>query len=331
MTMTAPTDTAPRRIDWKLHLERFALPLAWLLLIAVFGALLPQTFLSWRTFSTMLGSQAVLVVLALALLIPLTAGDFDLSVASTMVFGAMLLAVLNVQGGLPVPYAIAAALVVGALIGLANAAFILIFRIHSLIVTLGIGTFVNGLTLWLSNSRTISGVSMDLVTAVVITRLWGIPLAFYYGVAVALALWYFLELTVTGRKLLFVGRGREVARLNGIRVDRMRLGAFVAAGMLAALAGVLLAGTTGSADPISGLTNLLPAFAAAFLGATAIHPGRFNPVGTVIAVYFLITGITGLTMLGASAYVQSLFYGGALVVAVSLSQLVRNRQPQSFA
>jgi ribose transport system permease protein len=158
-----------------------------------------------------------------------------------------------------------------------------------------------------------------------------VPLAFYYGIAVALALWWVLELTVTGRRLLFVGRGREVARLNGIRVERMRLGAFVTAGVMAALAGVLLAGTTGSADPISGLTNLLPAFAAAFLGATAIHPGRFNPVGTVIAVYFLITGITGLTMLGAPAYVQSLFYGGALVVAVSLSQLVRNRQPQTFA
>ena len=331
MAMTAIADGALRRIDWKHQVERFALPAAWLLLIIIFGMLLPQTFLSWRTFSTMLGSQAVLVVLALALLIPLTAGDFDLSVASTMVFSAMLLAVLNVQGGVPIYYAIVAALAVGAVIGLVNAAFILFFRIHSLIVTLGIGTFVNGLTLWLSNSRTISGVSMDLVSAVVITRFLGIPLSFYYGLAVALAIWYFFELTVTGRKLLFVGRGREVARLNGIRVDRMRLGAFVAAGVLAALAGVLLVGTTGSADPISGLTNLLPAFAAAFLGATAIHPGRFNPMGTVIAVYFLITGITGLTMLGASAYVQSLFYGGALVVAVALSQLVRNRQPQGFA
>ncbi len=330
MTMPAAAP-GPARIDWKHQAERFALPFAWLLLIALFGKLLPQTFLSWRTISTMLGSQAVLVVLALALLIPLTAGDFDLSVASTMVFSSMLLAVLNVQGGAPVGLAIAAALGAGAVVGLANAGFILFFRIHSLIVTLGIGTFVNGLTLWLSNSRTISGISMDLVTAVVINRFLGVPMGFYYGIGVALAIWYFLELTVTGRKLLFVGRGREVARLNGIRVDRMRLGAFVAAGMLASLAGVLMAGTTGSADPISGLSSLLPAFAAAFLGATAINTGRFNPIGTVIAVYFLITGITGLTMLGASAYVQSLFYGGALVVAVALSQLVRNRQPQSFA
>ncbi|MEM6896160.1 MAG: ABC transporter permease, partial [Pseudomonadota bacterium] len=59
-------------------------------------------------------------------------------------------------------------------------------------------------------------------------------------------------------------------------------------------------------------------------------PGRFNPLGTLLSVYFLITGITGLTMLGADAYVQSLFYGGALIIAVSLSQLVRKRQPQSF-
>lgn len=143
-------------------------------------------------------------------------------------------------------------------------------------------------------------------------------------------MWWAMEYTIAGRKLLFVGRGREVARLNGVSVDRVRATSFVLSGAMAALAGVLYAGMTGSADPTSGLSLLLPAFAAAFLGATAIYPGRFNPMGTLVGVYFLITGITGLTMLGADAFVQSLFYGGALIVAVSLSQLVRKRQPQNF-
>uniref|UniRef100_UPI0034D5938E ABC transporter permease n=1 Tax=Arthrobacter sp. 08Y14 TaxID=2058885 RepID=UPI0034D5938E len=137
--------------------------------------------------------------------------------------------------------------------------------------------------------------------------------------------------TIPGLKLLFVGRGREVSRLNGINVDRVRATSFVFAGLISAFAGVLYAGMTGSADPLSGLNLLLPAFAAAFLGATTISPGRFNAFGAVISVYFLVTGITGLTMLGADAYVQNLFYGGALVIAVSLSQLVRNRQPQDFS
>lgn len=88
---------------------------------------------------------------------------------------------------------------------------------------------------------------------------------------------------------------------------------------------------TGSADPLSGLTYLLPAFAAAFLGATSINPGRFNAWGSVVAVYFLVSGITGLTILGVDTYVQNLFYGGGLVIAVALSQLVRKRQPQTFS
>jgi len=71
----------------------------------------------------------------------------------------------------------------------------------------------------------------------------------------------------------------------------------------------------------------LPAFAAAFLGATSIFPGRFNPWGTLIAVYFLVTGITGLQLLGVQSFVQQLFYGGALLCAVALSQLARGRKP----
>jgi ribose transport system permease protein len=93
---------------------------------------------------------------------------------------------------------------------------------------------------------------------------------------------------------------------------------------------VLYAGTTGSADPRGGVAYLLPAFAAAFLGATSIQPGLFNPVGTLVAAYFLIVGITGLQMLGADPFVQDLFYGGALVLAVSLSQLLRGRKPQEL-
>ena len=89
---------------------------------------------------------------------------------------------------------------------------------------------------------------------------------------------------------------------------------------------MLYGGTTGAADPSSGLNYLLPAFAAAFLGATSIEPGRFNPWGSIVAVYFLVTGVTGLSILGISTFVQDLFYGGALIVAVTLSQLVRGRE-----
>jgi ribose transport system permease protein len=308
------------------RLERYGLIIAWAVVIAIFGALRPETFLTWPNFATILGSQAVLVVATLGLIIPLTAGDYDLSLASVLTLSSMLIAVLNVNHGVPIGLAILAALGVGILAGIVNGFFVTFFRIHSLIVTLGVGTFLHGITLWISDSMTISGISFDLVNAVIVWRILGVPLEFYYALTLCLVVWYIFSYTALGRRLLFVGRSREVARLSGIRVDRVRWGSLIASGFLGALAGVLYAGTTGAADPSSGMTYLLPAFAASFLGATSINPGRFNPWGAAIAVYFLVTGITGLSILGISTFVQDLFYGGALVIAVTLSQIVRGRE-----
>ncbi len=310
--------------------EAFALLAATIGLGALFGVLVPGIFLSWNNISSMLGSQAVLVVLSLALIIPLTAGDFDLSIASNLTLSSMIIAVLNAQLGWSLGASIAAAMLAGVVVGIVNAGFILYFRIPSLIVTLGTSTFISGLVLWISDSNTISGIDTDLVQWVVVNRLFGIPLAFYYALILCVLIWYFLGYTTAGRRLLFVGRSREVSRLSGIRVDHMRFYCLLASGIISAATGVMYAGTIGAADPVSGTTLLLPAFAAAFLGATSITPGRFNAWGTLIAVYFLVIGITGLTMLGIQTFVQNLFYGGALVLAVALSQLVRKRQPQDF-
>ena len=314
-------------VDW---FERLALILVWGVTIAVFGALRPDSFLTWSNFSTILGSQSVIVVIALGLIIPLTAGDYDLSIASNLTLAGTVLAVVNVNHGQPIAFAILAALAVGVFVGLVNAFFVLYFRINSLIVTMGVGTFAHGVTLWLGDQQTISGVDDALVNAVIVTRFLGVPLGFYYALVLCALIWYVLSYTSLGRRLLFVGRGREVARLSGIHVDRMRAGCFVLSGAIGAIAGVLYVGTTGAADPSSGLTFLLPAFAAAFLGATSINPGRFNPWGTIISVYFLVTGITGLSIIGVSTFVQDLFYGGALVIAVTLSQIVRGREEQQF-
>lgn len=320
---------APRRtINWAQIGESYALVAALVILFAIFAMILPNTFFTWANVSTMLGSQSVLVFLTLALIIPLTSGDFDLSVAAILTISAMTTAVLNAKLGVPLPFAILGSLCVGLAAGAVNAFFILYFRIPSLIVTLGIGTFLNGLTLWMSRSNTIGGIDFNLVMLVVGTRLFGIPLAFYYAILMAAVIWYVFGYTSAGRRLLFVGRGREVARLSGIQVDRVRFFSLLASATIAALAGVIYAGTIGAADPNSGNSFLLPAFAAAFLGATAITPGRFNPVGSVVAVYFIVIGISGLTMLGIQSFVQNLFYGGALVLAVALSQLVRKREEQ---
>jgi ribose transport system permease protein len=328
----ASAPPARRRLRAADLAERAALPIAWIVTVVVFSILKPDTFpTKGNFFINIFGTQAVQVVLALALIIPLVAGEYDISVASNLVLAAMIVAILNVDHGVSIGLAILAALAAGAFIGLVNGSLIVLLGIDSFIVTLGTATFISGVVLWISDSRTIGGISPDLVDGVIITKFLGIPLGFWYGLALALALLYLLEFTPLGRRLLFCGRSRSVSRLSGLRVGRLRLGAMVASGVIAAGAGVVYAGTTGSADPSSGLNFLLPAFSAAFLGATAIQPGRFNPIGALIAVYFLATGITGLQQLGVDTYIQQLFYGGALVLAVAASQLVRRRREIEFS
>jgi ribose transport system permease protein len=307
-------------------LEASALPIAWVVVIALFGFLRPDTFLTTENFSSILASQAVLVVVTLGLVVVLTGGDYDLSIASVVGLSGMIIAILNVNHHVPIGVAILAGLGAGLLVGFVNGFFVVVLQIDSLIVTLGMSTIVSGIVLWISGSNTLSGISSNLVDPVIIWRFAGVPFEFYYAMIIAIAIWYVYRYTPLGRRLLVVGRSREVARLSGIRVGAVRWGALMVAGLIGAFGGVLYTGTSGAAGPTSGLELLLPAFAAAFLGSTTISPERFNAWGTVIAVYFLVTGITGLQLLGAQNYVQNLFYGGALILAVSFSQVVRRRR-----
>jgi ribose transport system permease protein len=316
----------PPRIRVGRLVERVALLVVWFLLIAAYGMAMPQSFLTWGNFSILFASYAPAAMLALAIIVPLTAGDYDLSVGATLTLSSAVIGVLNVWMQMPILLVLAIVIVIGVIVGLVNALFILFFRIPSLVVTLGTTSVMTGLVQWITNSSTIGGIDNALVMAVVGGRLFGVPYAFYYALAAAIIMWYVFDYTPVGRRLLFVGRGREVARLNGISVDRVRLGALITSGVLSALAGILYAGVLGSADPYSGLNFLLPAFAAAFLGATTILPGRFNPWGVIVAVYFLATGITGLTMLGIPLWVTNVFNGGALILAVTVSQLSRGRE-----
>jgi ribose transport system permease protein len=316
----------PARVNWVQLCERFALLFAWLAVIAGFTIALPGIYLTWSNFSVLFTSQAPSALLALALIVPLTAGDYDLSVGANVTLAAMIIGVLNAQLGVALSLAIPAALLGGLALGLVNAFFIVYVRIPSLVVTLGSASVVTGLVQWMSDSSTIGGISSWLSNMVVQYRFLGVSYGFYYALLVGAIVWFVFEYTPTGRRLLFVGRGREVARLSGINVNRVRIGCLVTSALLSSFAGIVYAGLLGAADPFSGLNFLLPAFSAAYLGATSIVPGRFNPWGTLVAVYFLASGIVGLTMLGIPIWVTSLFNGAALILAVTLSQFARGRE-----
>lgn len=303
--------------------RRYGIIIVWLGVIVVFSVLRPTTFFTLGNFRTIAGSQAVLVILTLGLLVPFSVGEFDVSVSGTLGISLVLVGYLNVLHGWPIGWAILAALGTGLLVGAINAFFVVVIGVESIVVTLGMGTLLVGVAVGINDIST-GGISQQLVNAMTNT-LFTIPLAFYYGLLLTAIIWYVFSYTPFGRYLYFVGAGRDVARLSGVPVDRIRIVAFLTSGFISALAGVVLAGWLGASDPNVSSTYLLPTFAAAFLGASFIHPGRFNPWGSLIAAYFLVTGVTGLELLGLSGWIEQVFYGGSLILAVAFSRLVGRR------
>jgi len=304
-------------------LNKYGLIVALFLLIAVFTALRPSTFFTFTNLVINLNTKAVLVILVLSVLPSLSAGLYDMSIAGTMGVAYVLMGYLNIVLGWPILVAILAALLAGMIVGLINALLIVQVGINSLIASLGMGTLLTGLATGI-NGKAVYGLTPAFVDFFRFP-IFGCQMVFVIALALTGTVWYVFSHTPLGRYLFIVGAGLDVARLSGLRVELLQTAALLASSLGSAFAGIALAGTQNSVDPNSSAKFLLPAFAAAFLGSTAIIPGRFNAWGGFIAVYFLATGITGLQFLGLSGWIESVFYGASLVMAVLLSVLARRR------
>jgi ribose transport system permease protein len=304
--------------------SRYALIGVWLVLAATYAVLMPDKFLSISTAQAIFGSQSALLFLAVAGLCTFVVGEFDLSFASVMGLSATIIPVLSAlhHVNLAVSCLIALAAALGC--GLVNAFFIVKLRVPSLIVTLGSASFFLGLAELISSS-TIVSISSTTFSDIALHNFLGLPLSFYYGLILCAGFAYVVTWMPIGRHVVFVGANREVARLAGINVDRVRAGSYIAASLIAGLAGILLVMTVGGFDPTASSTYLLPALAAVFLGTAIVTPGQFNPMGTFLGIYFLETGILGLQLLGYTGWVQDAFYGAGLVLAVTVATLVRTR------
>jgi ribose transport system permease protein len=314
--------------------ERGGLPLFLVVLIVFFAidATTTDAFKSHANVMNLLRNQSVTAIAALAMVIPLVCGYFDLSVAG--VLGASNVAVAAIVGthGGSIIVGIIVALIIGALIGAFNGWLIAYLRLNGFIVTLAVYTLLGGLLLLYTRGQTIiSGIPLS-VSNWGAANWFGIPRTFIVLVIVALVLWYLLMQTPFGRQLEGLGSSESAARLVGIPVERRVFGAFVISGTLAAIAGVVLTATAGNADPNAGPAYLFPALAAVFLGATSIRPGRYNVWGTIIGVFFVAVAVNGLTLLGANTWVTPVFNGGSLLVAVAVSTFLgRHRANQAVS
>jgi ribose transport system permease protein len=314
--------------------ERGALPL---LLVAEFlffslNGTSGSVFTSEANIRNILGNQAVTGLVALAMVVPLVAGYFDLSVAAvTGVANVAVAATLGTHGW-PVAAAVVFAIALGVFIGFVNGFLVAGLRLNGFVVTLGTYTLLLGLIqLYTKGALITAGIPASFGS-------WGsntwlsVPRPFLLLLAVALLVWYVLRHTPYGRYLEGIGSNESAARLVGIRVDRVVWISFMISGALAAAAGALQTSRAGGADPQTGPAFLFPALAAVFLGATTIRPGRYNVWGTLVGVYFVAISVSGLTLLGADVWVSPVFNGASLVVAVAISTLIaRGRERRMVA
>lgn len=303
---------------------RYSIIVVWAALI-LFYSLTSTTFLHLTTFQAIFNSQEHLVFMTMALLCTITIGEFvDLSVPSVFGFAGTIMPVLVVNHNWNVWVASLAAVICAGLVGAVNAFLIVKMGVNTIVVTLGMSTLLEGISMLISNDNTISGLPNNFQNFA-LKDIGGLPISFYYGVVLVLVFAYILAYTPLGRHMRFVGASREVSRLSGVRVDRIRFGSFVFAGLISGVGAIITVAYVGSFNASSASQYLLPVFAAVFLGTAVFEPGRFNPLGTFVGIYFLATGVIGLQLHSAAVWIEPVFYGGVLVVAVTISTVLHRR------
>jgi ribose transport system permease protein len=306
-------------------LTRFSGLYVWALFIALYAAWVPHTFLTSTTAENIAGGQAVAGILAIGVVFALAAGAFDLSFANNFGLSSVVVASLMTNSHLAPVIAVLVTLGMGAFVGLVNGLFVVRVGVNSVIATLAMSSVLQaGIDRITDSGQFITPPSGFVHVAS--PQPLGIPIVTVYLLVVAAVAWYVLEHSPFGRQIYATGAGPDAARLAGVDTKRVTVIAFVACGTLASLAGIIVTARIDTASPTISTGYLLPVFAAVFLGTTQIKPGRFNVWGTLLGIYLLSTGITGLQLAGATSWVTDLFDGVALLVAVSLSAVgVRRR------
>ncbi|HVQ92956.1 MAG TPA: ABC transporter permease [Mycobacteriales bacterium] len=316
----------PRALAAMLSPRNIAAVYVWLVLIAIFAAWKPDLFLTSVTAKRVLNEYAITGIAALSVVLPLAAGVFDLSIGATIGLSGVLCGWLLGHTSLPPGAVIALALASGLLVGALNSLVVVAMRIDSFIGTLATGAIIAAVTLGVSGDQILTERTSGAFARFAIENTHGIQLPVLYLLILMVVIGFLLEQTVFGRFTHATGYNPDVTRLVGVGVGRIRTLTLLSSGVIASLAGVALTARIESADPSNGPSYLIPAFSAAFLGATQFRHGRFNPWGTVVAVLMLGTGSIGLLLAGAPQWAPQVFQGVVLIVAVGLTVIQGRRK-----
>jgi ribose transport system permease protein len=326
-----PTPTVARRRSqpsaggWRRNLSFGRIGAVYVLIgmVILFSIWIPETFPTTATVRQILNNYAITALAALALIIPLSAGVFDISTPYVMSLSGVIAAYAIVHG---VPAGVAVGLAVGAslAIGFVNAVVVVGLRIESLIATLATGSLIQALITLVTSDVPINDTRLTTGFAQVAQGgVANVTLPVFYVAIAGLAIWYLQEHTKVGRRLYATGFNKEATRLAGVRTERLRFMTLLVSATLAGVTGVVLAASLGSGTPTAGTPYLLPAFAAVFLGATQFKEGRFNAPGTVLAVVIIGTGVTGLGLANAPSWAGSMLTGVILIAALALTGVQR--------
>jgi ribose transport system permease protein len=326
-SIPAASPTLHRRLAWRTLVEKYALLVLVLALFALF-ALLPSSgavFTSPQNIRALVANQGVALMIAVAAVFPLAAGYFDFSVGAVAASSSVVTAAAVSQFALPLPVAVGLGVFFGTIVGTLLGLLIAYAGVNPFISTLGVATLLGGVIFAYTGGLRISaGIPTELTD--IGSRDWvGVPRVVIVAGAVAVVAWWILSQTVFGRRLYAVGSNARATHLLGVDVRRTQLLAFIASGTIAGIGGVLLLARNGGATSDNGMLMLFPALTAVLLSTIVIDLGRPSVPGVVVAILFIAITVSGLTLVGTPSWVNQIFNGAALLLAVGFARLARRR------
>ena len=321
MSKTANTKQAkamPRKSG--LVLRELALLGMIVLLIVVMSFASPY-FLTKANFEAVVVGMVPTSIIVVGMTILLVAGSFDLSVGSVLALSSTVVAIL-LLAGVPIPLAVAGAALVGAVIGLLNGVIVCGLGVNPLIATLGTMLMARGVALVFTEGFSLTNLPPTFSVFGQV-RFMGLPVMVWVMLAILIVGDVALRRTRFLRQAYFIGSNEKSAALSGIAVNKVRITCFVISGLLAALAGIMLASRLMSGTPTAGSSLELQVLAAAVIGGASLRGGEGTIFGATLGVIFVALIANAMTMLAISIYWQMIVTGLVLVLAVAVDMLTR--------